>query len=171
MKYILLFLLSFPLFGVAQQCQVKKSIDPYTKEERISTGFAEFGRGGDRFKLTMDANSKEIEFIFSVPGSADGKCFNDASVANVVFEGGRLKSNYKNTLSMNCKGMFTITFKNATVTPSILQNLAKRKIMSIKLNSTDKSVTEVAFTGAEQEVFLEMVSCIISESKTLLKKP
>ena len=170
MKYILLLLLSSPLLSFAQQCQVKKSIDPYTKEERISTGFTEFGRGGERFKLTMDANSKEIEFIFSVPGSADGKCFNDASVANVVFEGGKLKSNYKNTLAMNCKGMFTITFKNATVTPSILQNLAKRKIMSIKLNSTDKSATEVIFTGAEQEVFMEMVSCIISESKALLKK-
>lgn len=168
MKYLILFLCILPFAVNAQECQVKKSVDPYTKLERITTGFAEFGSGGDRFRVSMDATSKEIEFIFSVPGNGDGKCFDDRSQANVVFEGGRLKSNLKNNLAMNCKGMFTVIFKNATTTPSALQNLTKRKIMSIKLNGTNNTATEVVLTGAEQELFSHMVQCIITESKTLL---
>lgn len=171
MKHILLLLLLSPFISTAQDCELKKTFDPYTKQERLSTGFSEFGRGGETFKLSVDATSKEIEFIFSVPGAGEGKCFADGSVANIVFEGGKLKSNLKNTLAMNCKGMFTVSFKNSVTTPSALQNLAKRKIMSIKLNSSDNSATEVTLTGAEQEVFMQMVSCMIAVSKSLLKSP
>ena len=171
MKHLLVLILLFPSMLKAQECEMKNTTDPYTKEQKLSTGFSEFGKGSNRFKLSMDANKREIELIFSVITTGDGKCFNDASTATITYEGGRQKGNFKNTLAMNCKGLFTITFKNATTTPSVLQNLASKKSISIKLTSTDKSVTEVVLTGAEQEQFMHMAACIIARSKTLLATP
>ena len=45
MKVILALLFSFPLFSLAQDCAIKKQVDPYSKETKLTTGFFNLGGG------------------------------------------------------------------------------------------------------------------------------
>ena len=170
MKYFFIFFLTLPLFSVAQDCKIKSQVDPYTKETRITTGFVTLGAGMNQVSLSIDATKTDIEFIFSVNRGKEGKCFDHTSAALFMYEGGRLKGNFKNSSSMNCEGLFTISFRNVTTTPSNLKNLAGKKTMSIKLTGNGKEVTEIALTEGEQEMLMNLASCIIAESKNLIKK-
>jgi hypothetical protein len=161
MKYLVVLLLFSPVSIIAQDCALKKVKDPYTKEVRISTGFIDL-KGA---LLSIEATKTEIDFMFSI----NGKCFDDASTSIVFFEGLRQKANYKNSGTMNCEGFFHFTFKNTTSTPSALQNLSVKKITSIRFKDNSKSETEITLTAEQQQMLIDLASCIIKDAKTLLQ--
>lgn len=168
MKHLFLLVVILPLFAAAQECKIKRSVDPYTKEAKLSTGFARFGDGAKRFKITADASKSEVEFIISINDGAEGKCFSDASLAVLTFEGGKIKSTIKNTGAMNCEGSFTLGFKNTTGTPAPLKNLLSKKVIAIKLTGNNKEVTELTLTEKEGEQLMHMAGCLVAEAKSLL---
>lgn len=168
MKLLLFALLALPALSFAQDCKIKRQSDPYTKETKLSTGFKTFNGGLNRTLVSVDANKTDIEIIFSVNAGAEGKCFDNTSTATLLYEGGKIKGSFKNNSTMNCEGLFSITFRNVATTPTALKNLAMRKVISIKLTGNAKAVTEFSLTEAEQETFMKMVSCLTEESKTLL---
>jgi len=170
MKSLLVLLLSLPVFAVAQDCTIKKGVDAYTKETKLTTGFAAFGGGSARTLISADANKTDVEFIFSVNEGKEGKCFDDKGTAVFLYEGGRLKGTFKNNSAMNCEGLFSVTFRNVATTPTALKNLAAKKVLSIKLTGNNKEVTEIILSDEQQQTFMKMAGCIIEESKTLIKK-
>lgn len=169
MKMLFLFVLSFPIISFSQDCKIKKESDPYTKEIKLSTGFKTYSGGLTRTLVSIDATKTDIEIIFSVNGGAEGKCFDNNSTATLLYEGGKLKGNFKNSSTMNCEGLFSITFRNVATTPTTLKNLATRKVLSIKLTGNAKQVTDLTLSAPEQELFQQMVTCLIDESKSLLQ--
>src|SRR5262245_55670248 len=115
MKVIIAVFLLLPLFIVAQDstgavCKLIRDTDPYTKEVKLSSGFMSL-QGAT---LTIDADSKEIDFFFVI----DGKCYEDESTVFIFFEGSKAKTTYRNTGSMNCDGYFHFIFRNGLSTPS-----------------------------------------------------
>ena len=160
-----------PFFSDAQECKIKKEVDPYSREMKLTTGFKKFGNGATQTLISADANKTDIELIFSVNAGAEGTCFDNNSAAVLVYEGGRLKGNFKNNSSMNCEGLFSISFRNVATTPVALRNLATKKLLSVKLTGNAKAVVELTLTETEQQVIMKMANCIIEEAKTLIKKP
>jgi hypothetical protein len=167
-KSLLLSMILLPLGLFAQDCKIKRSIDPYTKETKVSTGFVPFGAGSDRFHLTVDASKTELEFIVSLNNAKEGKCFSDASTAVLTFEGGKIKSTIKNTGSMNCEGSFTLGFKNTISTPAPVKNLISKKVINIKLTGNGKQVTDLILTDKEGEALRLLAGCLVAEAKALL---
>lgn len=165
MKQILLLLFCLPLFASAQDCALTRQKDQFTQEPKITTGFIAF-KTLKRFSLSLDATKKEIDFFFNLTGVPD-QCFDDQSTAVFTFEGGRLKATFKNTGSMNCQGLFHTNFKNLAVTPSMLQRLATKKTLSIKMIGTRGEV-DLVLNEQQQEQLMKAVNCIITEAKTLL---
>jgi hypothetical protein len=162
MKYCFSLLLMLPFFSRAQDCHLKTSKDPYTKEIKISTGFISLTGS----QLSVEATKSEIDFMFSLEG---GKCFDDASTASVFYEGTRLKTNFKNSGTMNCDGLFHFTFRNTNPSPSALQNLAIKKISSIRFKDNTKKETGVTLTSEQQQMLMNLTNCIITEAKKLLQ--
>ena len=165
----LFFLLAFlPLAAAAQDCSIKKEADQFTQLPKLTTGFIPFAEGSKRFLLSVDATKTEIDFFVALNNGSEGKCFNDASTAQVFYEGSKLKATFKNTGSMNCEGLFHFSFRNVATTPSALQRLATQKITGITLLDTNKKEIKLEFTPAEQQMLMERVGCLIKESKSLL---
>lgn len=164
MKSILVILLSLPMASLAQDCNLKKTKDQFSQEPKISTGFVPFSSA----LLSIDAESKEIDFLFSIKNPSDPKCFDDASTISFVFEG-KQKATFRNTGTMNCEGLFHVTFKNLTTTPGPLQKLATKKITAITLTGNNKSVSAITLGVQQQQELMEMISCIVKEGKTLIK--
>lgn len=169
MKYFFVLLLAAPFFSKAQDsCKLKKLADPYTKQTKISTGFVSFVSDGNQVNVSIDANATEIDFFFWFKN--DTKCFDDQSAVQVNYDGDKLKANFKNTGSMNCEGAFHFTFRNSENTPSNLLRFTDKKISSIKFTSTDKKNTEIKFTEEQKQILQRMISCVVKEAKTLIKK-
>jgi hypothetical protein len=166
MKQLLMLLIFMPLAGMAQDCAIKKEKDQFSQEPKVSTGFVSF-KTTKRFQLSLDGTKKEIDFFFNF-SSIEGQCFDDQSNVVVTFEGGKLKSTFKNTGSMNCEGLFHFTHKNMAATPSILQRLATKKIVSMKFVGANKSEFEVTLNEQQQEQMMHLVNCMVTEAKTLL---
>ncbi len=165
----LFFLLAFlPLAAAAQDCGVKKEVDQFTQLPKYTTGFMPFGQGLSRFLLSVDATKTEVDFFFALNSGSEGRCFNDASQAQVSYEGTRLKATFKNTGSMNCEGLFHFTFRNTTTTPSALNRLATIKVDSFKWIDSNKKEVVYELTEEEQALLMERVACLIKEAKTLL---
>lgn len=150
--------------SLAQDCNLKKTKDQFSQEPKISTGFVPFSSA----LLSIDAESKEIDFLFSIKNPSDPKCFDDASTISFVFEG-KQKATFRNTGTMNCEGLFHVTFKNLTTTPGPLQKLATKKITAITLTGNNKSVSAITLGVQQQQELMEMISCIVKEGKTLIK--
>ena len=168
MKFIiaLFFLVPFSIHA-QDSCQLKKETDPFTHQTRISTGFVPFTVNGIQLAVSIDATNTEVDFFFWI--KKDGKCFDDASMVQVNYDGERLKASYKNTGSMNCEGAFHFTFRNTPNTPSNLERLTRRKIASMKFNGPNKDVTDLVFTEEQKQKLMRMAACVVRESKTLLK--
>lgn len=167
MKFLMTILLLSPMFLPAQQpvptdCKLMKETDPYTKETKLSSGFITL-QGAS---LTIDADSKEIDFFFTVPD----KCFSDASTVYIYFEGSKIKTTYRNNGSMNCDGFFHFKFRNGTVTPTVLKKLAAQKTAHFIFTGNDKKETTVALLPDQQKALMDITACMIEESKTLIKK-
>jgi hypothetical protein len=160
MKYSLIILLFLPFFSNAQSCELKTTKDPYTKEIKISTGLISLNTG----QFSIEATKAGIDFMFSV----EGKCFDDGSTASVYFEGSRIKTNFRNSGTMNCDGLFHFSFRNTNTSPSALQNLATKKVTSFRFKDNTNKETGVNFTEEQQKTFQSLVTCIITEAKKLL---
>ena len=162
-KLIILFTL-LPLFGFSQDsCHLQKEKDKFTNEVTITSGFISLPYGS----LTIQATAKELDFFFTFQG--EGKCFDYESVVNVLFEGGKIKTNYKNSGTVNCDGYFHFSFRNGASTPALLDRIATKKIISMKFTGTLKKETEIELSAEQQETIMKYTACIINESKKLLQ--
>lgn len=165
MKKILAVLLLAPFLSFSQDdCKLKKTKDQFSQEPKLSTGFVPFSATA----LSIDADAKEIDFLFSLTTKSEEKCFDDASTISFVFEG-KQKANFRNTGTMNCQGLFHVTFKNLATTPGALQRLATKKITAISLTGNNKTVTTVSLGPQQQQELMDMIACIVKEGKTLIK--
>src|SRR5215203_1166058 len=164
MKCFFCIILLFPLLSIAQDCKLKKTKDQFSQEPKLSTGFVPFSAT----TLSIDADSKEIDFLFSITNKSQETCFDDASTISFVFEG-KQKSNFRNTGTMNCEGLFHVTFKNLRTTPGNLQRLVAKKITAISLTGNNKSITTITLGPQQQQELMDMISCMVTESKNLIK--
>lgn len=162
MKYQFCLLLLLPFFAFAQDCKLKHRKDPYTKEIKVSTGFIQLGGT----QVSIEASKSDVDFMFSFGG---GKCFDDACTAALFYEGSKLKTNFKNNGTMNCDGLFHFTFRNTNPSPSALQNLATKKITSIRFKDNTKKEIVVTLNPEQQQLFMNQTACILEEAKKLLQ--
>lgn len=163
MKYILGLLLLVSATASAQDCKLTKETDPYTKETKLSTGFI-FLEGAS---VTIDADSKEIDILFSIEGK--DKCFDDNSTAVIIFEGSKIKTTLRNNGTMNCEGLFHFIFKNTATTTSNLKKLSTQKITQITFSAGNKKETVVTVAPQEQQTFMALATCLINDAKVLIK--
>lgn len=161
MRSICLLLFLFPLFAAAQDCTLIRENDPYTREAKLSTGFISL-QGGS---LTIDADSKEIDFFFVVKD----KCFNDGSTVFIFFEGSRTKTTYRNAGSMNCDGDFHFKYKNTPTPNYILKKLATLKVAHFIFMGDDKKELTVSLLPEQQQKLMQATACLVNEAKTLGK--
>jgi hypothetical protein len=168
MKKILVFLLLSPLFSAAQDtiaigCKLNKEKDPFTKEIKLSTGFIFFDGGS----VTIDADSKEIDVLFSIEGAE--KCFDNNSMASIFFEGVKTKINSRNAGTMNCEGLFHFVFKNSVSTQSLLQKIMTQKINHILFTGNNKKESTITIKPADQEKLITLATCLVTEARTLIR--
>lgn len=163
------FVFILPFTAIAQDtCQLKRTTDPFTHETRISTGFVPFTANGVQLSISIDATSTDIDFFLWF--NKDQKCFDEESTIQVSFEGDRYKQHLRNSGSMNCEGAIHFTFRNLATTPSPLQRLLNKKVASFHITGANKTITDVVFSPEQESQFSRMVTCLVNESKTLLKK-
>jgi hypothetical protein len=163
MKWLLILFCLISLAAQGQDCKINRDTDPFTKETKLSTGFISL-QGAS---VTVDADSKEIDFFFTVNGK--DKCFEMNTMAGVFFEGTKSKLNYRNNGSMNCDGYFHINFKNAAAPNTMLQRLTSQKIARMVFVNGNKEVAAITFTPDQQQFFMTMTNCLINEAKGLVK--
>lgn len=164
MKRLLVIISLTPFFSIAQDCKLKKTKDQFSQEPKLSTGFVSFSA----VSLSIDADSKEIDFLFSTTNKSEEKCFDDVSTISFIYEG-KQKANFRNTGTMNCQGLFHVTFRNLATTPGPLQKLATKKLTGITLTGNNKTITVVTLGIAQQQELMDMIACIVKEGKTLIK--
>jgi len=165
MKYLATVLLLLPLFVCAQDCKLKKGMDDMTSRPTLSTGFVAYD---DDFTLSMDANSKEIDFFFLL--KTGSRCYDENSIVTVTFEGGRnpQKTQYKNAGGMNCDGVVHVIFKNLSFTMSQLTKLGTKKAISIAFTDNNGKVNSFTLSPPQQQLFMQNANCIATQAKTLL---
>jgi hypothetical protein len=163
MRHYWFFLFLFPLSLKAQDCKLKRTADPYTKEIQLSTGFIQL----DGASLAINASPTEIDFFFSMDGKE--KCFGDGSAVTVIYDGKKQKANYKNAGPVNCDGIFHITFKNMATTLTLLQRLITQKIITLQFTGNNKSQININLSEDQQQAIMTKGDCLIKEAKTLIK--
>lgn len=169
MKNILALLFLLPFFASAQDsCGLKKTTDPFTHQTKVSTGFVSFVNNGQQLSISVDATSTDIDFFLWFTG--DSKCFDEQSAIQIVFEGDRMKSNYRNTGSMNCEGAFHFTFKNTPSTNSNLQRLIDKKVNAFHLTGPNKTLTDIVLSSEQKLKLQRMVGCVVVQGKSLIKQ-
>jgi hypothetical protein len=168
MKYILLAICILPFISFAQDCEVKSSIDPYTRETKVTTGFISFNTGINNFLLTIDATKADIDFFIAMGKNANSPCFDNNSTLSVLFEGSRSKSNFRNSGSMNCEGLFHFNFRNNIQTNTYLKRLSTVKIQSLVFTGSNGKIKEIFLNEEDQLILMEKVTCMIAEAKALL---
>jgi hypothetical protein len=166
MKFFLLIFLIAPLVSGAQECKLNRDTDPFTKETKLSTGFIQLDGGS----VTIDADSKEIDVLFSVEGP--DKCYDNNCTAEIYFEGIKSKTSARNGGTMNCEGLFHFIFRNSRSAPTtLLQRLCTKKVTHVIFTGNDKKQTKTTVTlgPAEQEALMKLANCLLTEAKTLIK--
>ncbi len=165
MKYLFFALVMAPLFSMAQDCKLNKETDPFTKQTKLSTGFV-FLEGGS---VTIDADNKEIDMLFSIEGP--DRCYDNNSTAEIFFEGIKSKTSTRNGGTMNCEGLFHFIFRNSASAPTtLLQRMCTKKITHIIFTGNDKKQTKTTVTvsAQEQETLMTLANCLVTQAKTLL---
>jgi hypothetical protein len=152
-----------PVWLCAQDCKLKKTTDPYTKETLLSTGFIPL----DGASLSINADSKEIDFFFSMDGKE--KCFSDASTVVVNYEGKKVKGTFKNNGPVNCDGIFHIIFKNQATPPALMERLITQKIVSIQFSGNNKQLINITLSEEQQQAIMARADCLTKEAKILIK--
>jgi hypothetical protein len=163
MKFFFFLCLLSPFALLAQDCQLIKGKDDISGKPTLSTGFMDLPGA----TLSIDVRSREIDFFFVLDSHAV-KCLDEETEAVVMFEGGKQKTQFKNSGSLNCDGIFHIIFKNSAFTPSALTRLGAKKIVGIQI--TGSSFKPFALTlNAQQQVSLQnSINCVIREAKSVL---
>ena len=163
MKFPLIIIFLMPLFSGAQDCKLNKETDPFTKETRISTGFLPLDGGS----VTIDADAREIDMLFTIEGA--DRCYDNNSMAAIVFDGTKLKLNSRNGGSMNCEGLFHFIFRNTAATTSVLNKLMTQKVNHIVFTGNNKKEATINLTAVDQQAFMTLATCLVNEAKTLIK--
>lgn len=163
MKYIILIIMLLPFAAAAQDCNLKKGTDAITSKPTLSTGFIELTLA----TLSIDVNSKEIDFFF-VSSMPAAKCLDENTEVSFMFEGGKLKSEFKNFGSMNCDGIFHVIFRNSVYGSSPLQKLGAKKILTIRLTGSGPKPIDINLKPEQQQTLMTLINCVIKESKTVL---
>lgn len=162
-----LIILGFSLISQAQDtasCRLIRETDPYTKEVKLTSGFI----GLDGASVTIDADSKELIFLFSLEGA--DKCLDNNSTVDLFFEGIKSKTMTRNAGTMNCEGLFQLVFKNSNSTPTtILQRLSTKKLTQLVFTGNSKKPVTVNLGPAEQETFMRLANCVLTEGRALIK--
>jgi hypothetical protein len=170
MKYIFAAIFFLPLGLFAQDCTLKKEIDKFSQQPKVTTGFFPLSSGTDKVLVSIDATATDIDILFALNNGGEQRCFDDASTAQVQYDSTRLKTNYRNSGSMNCEGLFHFTYRNTPVPPSNLVKLSTTRVGSIRFTGNNKTVTEVQLTEADKVKLMDLVGCMIKEAQTLQKK-
>ena len=169
MRYFLIILITFisgNSFGqdsTANGCRINRETDPYTKLTKLSTGFIPLDGGS----VTIDADSKEIDVLFTVEGV--DKCYDNNSIAYIFFEGSKTKASNRNGGTMNCEGLFHFIFRNSASTTSLLQRLMSQKVTHIIFTGSNKKETTVNVGVQEQKMLMDLATCLVTEAKNLIK--
>lgn len=161
---VLIFLAPFGLY--AQECQLKSSTDPFTHEKKITTGFVPYNKGSLKLSLSIDATPSLIDFFFWI--TSESRCFDDASYAEIVFDGEKSKMRLKGTGSMNCQGAFHFSFKNSATPVSQLNKLAAKPVNYINIYGANKTETLITLTGEQKQQLMSSVNCVLNQAKQLL---
>src|SRR6478736_7143462 len=162
MKFLIALAFVFPLYVSAQDCNLKKGKDNFNNKGKLTSGFVTF----QDVSLSTDADAYEIDLFFVIKFPAE-KCFDEKSEATILFEGGKLTADYANNGPTNCKGIFHMIFKNSAYTPSALQKLCTKKVISIKFKDSNEKLTTLNFNAEQQALFMKMANCIATEAKKL----
>jgi hypothetical protein len=165
MKIWLFLSILLPVFANAQDCNLKQTKDQFSQQPKLSTGFITLNNA----RLTIDADAREITFLFVFNDAASAGCFDDMSTVAVGFDGTKTKSNLRSGGPMNCDGYFHIVFKNTPSTSTHLQRLATQKANSFTFTNNTKKVISVLLTEDQKEEIMEAASCMAAESKKLIK--
>lgn len=148
----------------AQECNLFKDIDTYSKQEKLSTGF--IAVNGATF--TIDATKTEIDFLITT--TKGDKCFDSNTSAVILFADGKQKFTLRNNGTMNCDGDFHAVGRNtATVIPSFLQRLTKQKVQKITIKGRDGKDIEITLNETQQQQFFDLATCMAAQAKTLVK--
>ncbi|MFD2919423.1 hypothetical protein ACFS6H_06895 [Terrimonas rubra] len=148
----------------AQECNLFKDVDTYSKQEKLSTGF--IAVNGATF--TIDATKTEIDFLITT--TKGDKCFDSNTSAVILFADGKQKFTLRNNGTMNCDGDFHAVGRNtATVIPSFLQRLTKQKVQKITIKGRDGKDIEITLNETQQQQFFDLATCMAAQAKTLVK--
>lgn len=164
MKLLFLIMLFTPFALMAQDCKLKKDSDEFSGKAKVSTGFFAIDGG----MLSIDATAAETDYFFVI-NAKDGNCFDDESTAIFVFEGGKMKANYRNNGATNCQGVYHTIFKTGNITSSAIQKLTTKKLISITFTGKNEKQTIIQLTPEQQQKILDFSNCISNAAKALPK--
>lgn len=167
MKYGFLLLILLPVFVNAQtqDCKLHRDKDPYTRLEKLSTGFIVL-QGAT---LSIEANQRDVDFLITLTGTE--RCVNDQTDVYLFFADSKQRFSVRNQSTMNCDGDFHHIARNsATATPTFLQKLVKFKVASIKVKVRENKEVTVTLTEEQQEQLQQLAICMSEQAKTLVKK-
>lgn len=167
-KIFVLFLL-FPVFGFAQDsahidCKIKREINSFSKEEKLSSGFLKLNGG----MVSFDATAAEITVLFSLEGRE--VCFDNNSTAYVYFDGTKSKLTIRNNGTMNCEGLFQFVFKNTVVPNTNMTRLSTQKVDKVVFKTTSEKELTVTVLPERQTTFMQMANCLVNEAKMLIRQ-
>ena len=168
MKKIVALAFLLPLISSAQdsataKCKLIREKDPYTKETRLSTGFIKLDGGS----VTIDADSKEIDVLFTIDGA--DKCFDNSSIAAVFLEGVKTKMSSRNGGTMNCEGLFHFIFKNTATVPTLLQKIMTQRIDHILFTGNNKKESTITIKEEDRDKLMALATCLVNEAKKLIQ--
>lgn len=164
MKKIVVAFALFPFVALAQDCDIKKETDQFTREAKLSTGFIKLQSSA----LSIDADKKEFDFFFNIEGA--DKCFDDQSTLVVLFDGSKQRNTYRNTGSMNCEGLFHFTVRNGPETPFVVKRFSTIKVAQLIFTTNNaKKPTTITLTAPQQDALMKAAGCIAASAKELVK--
>ena len=163
-KKFLLFALCYALvFAVAaQDCNVNRETDLFTKETRLSSGFIDLSGAS----VTIDADKKELDILFSFKTN---RCFDDGCTATIYFAGTKSKLLLRNAGTMNCEGIYHFIFRNAATVNYHLKKIATAKVSHIVFTDRDQKLVPVNLDEQMQLKFMQAVDCVTKEAVKLLQ--
>jgi len=164
MKLFIFLLYLVPIAINAQDCQINKETDQFTREPKVSTGFIPL----QLCSLSIEADKKAFDFFFTLEGA--DRCFDDNSTVVIVFEGNKQKATFRNSGSMNCEGLFHFTVRNGPETPFAVKRFSTQKVSQlIFTGNNNKKPAVITLTATQQQAFAQTAGCIATEAKELVK--
>jgi hypothetical protein len=147
---------------LAQDCNLIKETDPFTRQTRVSTGFMELTGAS----MVADADSKEIDIMITFKTD---RCFDDGCTAMIYFEGGKQKLSLRNGGTMNCEGLFHFIFRNGPTVNYQLKKMATQPISHMEFVDRNDKKIPVTLSVAQQEKLLQVLRCFIDQAPSLVQ--